>query len=156
MRRKGECVNIELMTLKIFNDFIRDSELVDVKARNTLFTWCGKDNKHSRLDRALVNWHWSVQGEWEIFVLNRKNSDHRAIILRINSTDWGPKPFKFFDYWLDDAELVRNISKEWLQSGDKDAQGKLRIIKKLLKTWNKESNGNINDQIRSCEQLQFQ
>lgn len=38
-----------------FNSFILNSVLLDVKAGNSQFTWCGSGNKMSRLDRALIN-----------------------------------------------------------------------------------------------------
>lgn len=48
------------------------------------------------------------------------------------------------------------MSSKWLLAGNTDAQGKLLLIKKLVKSWNKEINGDINDKIHRLEQLQFQ
>lgn len=38
-------------------------ELIDAKFCNSLFTWCGKDNKLSKPDREIVNWCWVKQGD---------------------------------------------------------------------------------------------
>lgn len=126
VRNKEERINClyRAADSQAFNEFILDNELIDVKVCNSLFTWCGRRNKLSRLDRALINWHWASQGNWEINTLDRKNSDHRAILLKSCSRNWGPKPFKFFDCWLEDANLINIISKDWEERVELDFMGK--------------------------------
>lgn len=48
------------------------------------------------------------------------------------------------------------MSNKWLLAGNMDAQGTLHLIKKLVMSWNKEINGDINEKIVRLEQLQFQ
>lgn len=140
---------------KGFNEFIVFNELIDVKSCNSIFTWNGRLGKQSRLDRALVNWIWLEHGDWEIEVLDRKNSDHRAIFLKSIRRNWGPKPFKFFDCWLQDENLSKIIRSKWKDSVGLDSHLKLREVKKEIISWNRSLNGDINSKIRRLENLQF-
>lgn len=70
-----------------FNDFVKVNELFDVKMMNSEFTWCGSQGKQSKLDRVLLNWNWFNQEDWVVQVLDRKNSDHRAILLSVVRRD---------------------------------------------------------------------
>lgn len=77
--------------------------LIDLLIRNRGFTWsCTRNNGlWSKLDRWLVNDELvlclngvsQAAEEWSI-------SDHRAVSLTVGSTDFGPKPFCFFNHWL--------------------------------------------------------
>lgn len=49
-----------------FNNFNLDNKIFDVKVGNSHFTWCGRNNKMSRLDRALGNKNLHLYGSWEI------------------------------------------------------------------------------------------
>lgn len=66
---------------KYLNEFIRNLELHDIRSFNSTFTWCGRNGKRSKLDRCLLNWNWFEKETWQVRVLDRKNSDHRAILL---------------------------------------------------------------------------
>lgn len=46
-------------------------------------------------------------------VLDRYTSDDRAILLSHEAVNWGSKPFKIFDYWLDNKELLARIEEQW-------------------------------------------
>jgi len=60
----------------------------------------------SRLDRILVfgGWwkHWGVALQC---ALNRDVSDHCMIVFRYSSQLWGPKPFRFTNYWLEHKDF---------------------------------------------------
>lgn len=138
-----------------FNNFILDYEIFDVIICNFHFTWCGKKQKLSRLDRALINVAWKIPDNWEVKTLERKSLDHRAVLMSSGRRNWGPKPFKFFDCWLDNVDLVKSISLERTEAGDMDSLGKPRQIKKLVKSWNKKVNGDISEKITLLEKQQF-
>lgn len=39
----------------------------------------------------------------------RNLSDHKIISLSTNKKDWGPKPFRFFNWWLEDESLMEVV-----------------------------------------------
>ncbi|XP_022014383.1 uncharacterized protein LOC110913873 [Helianthus annuus] len=60
----------------------------------------------SKLDRYLVNdLFLSYWPKAKVEVLKRGNSDHCPIVLSCVSSDFGPTPFKFFNYWIGDSKL---------------------------------------------------
>ncbi|XP_017245327.1 uncharacterized protein LOC108216978 [Daucus carota subsp. sativus] len=141
---------------KYFNKFIAENELFDVLMVGSNFTWCGPNTRQSKLDRALVNWEMYSKGDWKVKVLGRLNSDHRAILLYLFEDNWGAKPFKVFNCWLKDKELLLRIKDVWKSKGDGNYFQKIRHVRKWLSTWNKEENGNIDDRIKMMEVEQFQ
>nr|GFB93343.1 RNA-directed DNA polymerase, eukaryota [Tanacetum cinerariifolium] len=79
--RRGSCFNPT--SARVFDQFISDSGLVDVKMEGYTFTWSHPSgSKTSKLDRFLVS-----EGIFSIFpfitavCLDRRLSDHRPIIL---------------------------------------------------------------------------
>lgn len=55
-------------------------------------------------------------------------------------TDWGPRPFKFYNAWLSKKGCSSLVKEEWGGStGDKERLSiKLRKLKGKLKKWNEE------------------
>lgn len=43
--------------------------------------------------------------------LSRKNSDNKGLFLELTPVDWGPKPFRMFQAWLDNRTLHEKLSK---------------------------------------------
>ena len=79
-----------------FNNFIDESQLIDVPLIGNKFTWFSPDGKAmSKLDRFLFS--EGILNTWGIDnqkVLQRDISDHYPIVLSANNINWGPKPFK--------------------------------------------------------------
>lgn len=139
---------------EVFKEFIISNALLDVKSQNSLFTWCGPKSKKSRLDRALISPEWTEKGDWVVKVLDRKTSDHRAILLCNELVNWGSKPFKIFDIWLNNKDLLLKIEEQW--KGDQNnVAAKLREVKRCIKDWNKNVNGDVNRHIEELEKKQF-
>lgn len=44
-----------------------------------------------------------------VTAMPRVNSNHYAIILSSNQLDFGPYPFRFFNYWLKDPDLFQSV-----------------------------------------------
>lgn len=65
----------------LLSAFLTNNNLLDVNLMNSSFTWFGPSNRKSRIDRALVNTLGFVTGDRKLLALNRKNSDHRPIVL---------------------------------------------------------------------------
>ena len=89
-------------------------------------------------DQWLALWPDSSQ-----HVLHRDYSDHCLVILKTKLVDWGPKPFKVLDLWLNQKGYQKLVQESW----SKDQQGgwggivlknKLRNLKNTIKQWSKD------------------
>ncbi|GKU99314.1 hypothetical protein SLEP1_g12182 [Rubroshorea leprosula] len=100
-------MNVEM---EEFGDFIHNAGLIDLPLVGRKYTWYNSNGKFmSRIDRFLISEGWfSVWGEVKQWGLRRSVSDHGPILLKEEKIDWGPKPFKFFDAWLELPESLEN------------------------------------------------
>ncbi|GJX99709.1 RNA-directed DNA polymerase, eukaryota [Tanacetum coccineum] len=91
-----------LFLCTVFDRFIVSSGLVDVKLEGYSFTWSHPSaSKMSKLDRFLVTEGIiSLYPSISALCLDRHLSDHRPILLREVSSDFGPTPFRFYQSWL--------------------------------------------------------
>lgn len=102
------------------------------------------------MDRFLLNDIWFDSGYWLVKSLGRKQSDHKALILSAGEKDWGPKPFKIFNWWLEEDSLKRKINNFWVnrESGqDKDIQLVLKEVKGVMKEWGKSAKSELDYKI---------
>ncbi|GJX03142.1 putative RNA-directed DNA polymerase [Tanacetum coccineum] len=143
VKRLDERINTEFSTRGDleFNDFIRRANLTDVSLGGKRFTRISDDViKFSKLDRFLVSEEF--QRIWRNIgsvALDRKLSDHCPIVLLDKGLDFGPKPFRFFDAWMEETdfqELVRNawMSKEKYRGLDAEIES----ARKEADLWEKE------------------
>ncbi|XP_071688852.1 uncharacterized protein [Rutidosis leptorrhynchoides] len=100
-----------------FNEFIDKTNLIDVSMGGKRFTRiCDNCIKFSKLDRFLVSEKFRQSwGDISVMALERKLSDHYPIVLRDMSIDYGLKPIKVFDEWLDLEGLAKIIKDCWDQ-----------------------------------------
>lgn len=141
-----------------FNNFIEELGLMDLPLLGRKFTWSksDNDNKWSRLDRFLVNPVWLSVYKWKQWGLSRVLSDHCPIMLKVDPRDWGPKPFKFFNAWTLHPNFGVVVNDFWNRS---DVQGwagyrlacKLKGLKDVLKVWNREVFGNVQESLNEVE-----
>jgi endonuclease/exonuclease/phosphatase family metal-dependent hydrolase len=91
------------MEIRELMEFMEGMDLVDVPILGRRFTWFHPSGRAmSRIDRVLVSEDWlSLWGFSSLWVLPRDVSDHCPLILKRNGFDWGPKPFRFNNVWLD-------------------------------------------------------
>ncbi|CAK8533775.1 unnamed protein product [Lathyrus sativus] len=61
------------------------------------------------LSDALID-HWNIVGQ---SIGKRELSDHFPIWITINADNWGPKPFRFMDCWLDHNGFACFVENEW-------------------------------------------
>ncbi|KAK8701323.1 hypothetical protein V6N13_019711 [Hibiscus sabdariffa] len=106
-----------------------------------------------------------VSPEWvekfcglEQFILQRGISDHAPVRLTSGVVDWGPKPFRFLNYWLEKMRHVKLMKTEWRRIGEvSDATlsilDKLRLLKAFLKVWNQKLFGSVDLQIEATTDL---
>ncbi|KAK9062792.1 hypothetical protein SSX86_019982 [Deinandra increscens subsp. villosa] len=130
-----------------FNDFIDSHDLVDVNLGGFKFTRISSNGlQQSKLDRFLVS--ASICSRFsglEGLVLSNKVADHRPILLRIRDKDFGPIPFKFFNFWINLEGYEATVKQGWDDPCHLAHSNcfirfkeKLKCVKNLLKAWNKD------------------
>ncbi|RVW17271.1 Transposon TX1 uncharacterized 149 kDa protein [Vitis vinifera] len=138
-------------SMRRFNEVVEDLELKDYPLQGGFFTWRGglNNQSQSRLDRFLVTDEWdrmfigAMQG-----ILARPVSDHYPILLEGGGLKRGPSPFRFENMWLEERGFMDQMKRWWgslsfTGSFSFVLDAKLRALKGLLKTWNKEVFGVI-------------
>lgn len=75
--------------------------------------------------------------------------------------NWGPKPFKFNNYWLRHKVLKDFVEEEWNKihvkgRGDYVLIEKLKVLKGRISEWNREVYGWLNLNInKACKEMKF-
>ncbi|GJT03088.1 hypothetical protein Tco_0824257 [Tanacetum coccineum] len=96
-------------------------------------------NKMSKLDRFLL----ALFPFLSALCLDRNLSDHRPILMRELSIDYGPTPFKFFHSWFNLDGFDKMIEDTWKSLATVDSNGMINLKKKLqalkivIKQWTK-------------------
>ncbi|KAK1389926.1 hypothetical protein POM88_018104 [Heracleum sosnowskyi] len=83
-----------------------------------------------------------------------RKSDHRPLFLCQQIQNWGPVPFKIFNYWLKDGGLVADVESQIckdIQEGNLDVLSILRRARTKIKEWSKLGKNNIDIQIKEVE-----
>ncbi|GJX89264.1 RNA-directed DNA polymerase, eukaryota [Tanacetum coccineum] len=153
--RLGTVFNV--LGANAFNDFILNSNLLDVRLDGFSFTWSHRSaSKMSKLDRFLISdgFHSSFPHMSRI-CLDRHLSDHRPILFRDVCIDYGATPFRLFHSWFDWDEFDIMVSSVWSSMSLSDCNGMVRFKKKLqhlikeIRSWvierKKQNMGNIYD-----------
>lgn len=101
-----------------FNKCVLDSSLEDLKYTGMFFTWQNNNGDYlirRKLDRVLVNDRWLISlPNSEARFLSHCVSDHTPMLASLGiHFDGGPKPFKFFNHWIDFPEFKSTVSKAW-------------------------------------------
>lgn len=160
--KKGGVRTISAAT-NLFNEFIEESNLVDIRTTNGMVIWQNKriGDRHivSRLDRFLVSEHvLTGRGDVGASVLTSAGSDHWPICLEWGNTGiFIKRPFRFENFWFQHKDIWE-LMKEWWQScplieGSPmyTFQQKLKYIKERIKKWNKDSFSNIMEEKEKLE-----
>nr|GEV31370.1 putative ribonuclease H protein At1g65750 family [Tanacetum cinerariifolium] len=140
--------------MREFNEFVNDTNLVETPMRGRKYTRVSDDGlKFSKLDRFLMNEDFLNRwGSLYVVALDRKLSDHCPIVLKDVDVDFGPKPFRFFDIWLEEKDVGQVVESVW----NKDARSrrpdcrfrdKLKNVKEELKKWSKDKFGPVKEKI---------
>ncbi|GJX27896.1 RNA-directed DNA polymerase, eukaryota, partial [Tanacetum coccineum] len=127
-----------------FNSFISMTNLEEVPLGGCSFTWCHRSaSKMSKLDRFLMS--ESLLSECpnlSAITLDRFLSDHRPILLRESTHDYGPIPFRFFHYWLEMEGFENFVNEVWREAPVDNSNAminmmnKLKYLKKKIRVWN--------------------
>ena len=143
---------------------INDLALGDLPLQEGPFTWNGGLNRQtmSRLDRFLVSEDWESRFSGVVqSTLPRPVSDHYPILLDERGVRRGLVPFCFENMWLK-KEGFKDLLKYWWQglnfrgSSSCILATKLKALKGILKTWNKEVFGKVEVNKRlALQQINF-
>ncbi|RVW54885.1 Transposon TX1 uncharacterized 149 kDa protein [Vitis vinifera] len=141
------------VNMRRFDEFIRESGLLDPPLRNAAFTWSNMqvDPICKRLDRFLFSSEWDSFFSQNIQeALPRWTSDHSPICLETNPFMWGPTPFRFENMWLLHPEFKEKF-RDWWQECTVEGwechkfMRKLKFIKSKLKEWNTRVFGDLRE-----------
>jgi len=139
---------------RYFYDFFDKIDMEDLNPLGRKFTWFHSNGvAMSRIDRVLVLEDWElVWGVPVLWVLPRDISDHCLLLLKTGESEWGPKPFRFNNYWIVNRKFKKVVEEDWRADGVTGWIGvvlrnKLRRLKDSLRLWSKEEYGRVEDQI---------
>jgi hypothetical protein len=143
----------------VFNNFIAGMELVEIPLFGRTFTWSHPNGvSMSKLDRFLLSEGWA--DTWTnpvVWALPRDVSDHCPIILRYNDVDWGPRPFRLKNFWLENSSFKDMVSKVWEEQHFTGWMGhilkeRLKGLKLEIKKWNTEVYGEVDLKIQKLRE----
>ncbi|GKF18341.1 RNA-directed DNA polymerase, eukaryota, reverse transcriptase zinc-binding domain protein, partial [Tanacetum coccineum] len=129
-----------------FNQFIQEGKLWDVPLRGHSFTRIsGRGDKLSKLDRFLISEDSAPFFQnFSALVLDSLISDHRPIVLKHSTSDFGPTPFKFYNSWLLDNKFLDLVSQFWekhiAEVGSNpiiEFKNKMKALKPIIREWSK-------------------
>ncbi|GKB60199.1 RNA-directed DNA polymerase, eukaryota [Tanacetum coccineum] len=136
----------------IFNSFIHNAGLAEVPLGGCAFTWCHKSAmKMSKLDRFIVSESlFNSCPHINAITLERFISDHRPILLREASFDYGPIPFRFFHHWLQTDGFEKVVIDSWNMAPCHDRNAihnfmiKMKFLKEQIRGWLSTHKRNLN------------
>ncbi|GJU58913.1 RNA-directed DNA polymerase, eukaryota [Tanacetum coccineum] len=131
-----------------FNHFISSVGLIDLPLEGYSYTWALKSaSKMSKLDRFLISdGLLSAFPSLSALCLDRHLSDHRPILMRELSVDYGPSPFHVFHSWFSKDEFDKLVEDSWKNLACEDSNSisllkkKFQALKASIKAWCKEDN----------------
>ncbi|XP_035830909.1 uncharacterized protein LOC110866871 [Helianthus annuus] len=127
-----------------FSD-VSDNGLREYEMKGRKFTYLNEiGNKHSKIDRVLVSHEFF--SEWPVACLRalpRFLSDHCPLVLTCLDKNFGPKPFRCLNSWLerkDFDEVIQKACDNFVGVGESDVRlmKKLKEIREAIKVWKKE------------------
>ena len=80
--------------------------------------------------------------------------DHCPLIMETERIDRGLKPFRLVDDWFSYPKFISFVKKKSSLDGDGAVTRKFKKLKVLLKKWNKNLLGNIDQAIKKLESKQ--
>lgn len=134
--------NFDFTATAAFNSCIDDIEVDDLPAKGFWFSWSnrsgGLGQNKSRIDRVMVNHAWQdVFTESEPMFAAPGISDHCSLIVSVLPYKPRRKPFKFFNFWMNDPKFPNLLQEAWGQTRGchpmERLSLKLRTLKGLLK-----------------------
>jgi exonuclease III len=99
----------------LFNQFIDEMELIDIPVLGKKLSWFSGDGKSmSRIDRFLLSDGFiASQGISSQWIGDRDISDHCPIWLVFSHVNWGPKPFRVINSWMEHPDFYSFVETTW-------------------------------------------
>nr|GEW14102.1 hypothetical protein [Tanacetum cinerariifolium] len=115
--------NFDQREASVFNDFICRFRFFDFPFGGRKFTRFDKEgSKLSKLDRFLVSPNFlETWNNAFVNVLCRIVFDHCLIVISCGLLNFGPKPFKFFDKWIENKDMMEVVADSWSNCLDDSA-----------------------------------
>lgn len=131
-------------------------EVDDLVYSGCFHTWTNKqlgvDFVSKKLDRAMSNCAWlQLFGNSSVEFLERGGPDSPSLVSLAASVSYGPKPFKYFNFWADHKHFL-----DWVMEGWQiEVAGysmyilyaKLKSVKRILKIKNLEVFGGLSSRV---------
>jgi hypothetical protein len=135
--------------------------LIHLPTRGAEFSWAngrrGNNYTEKRLDRALCNQAFiDLCSSLTVSTLTKHKSDHYPLLLEFQTSNIKfASQFKFMKMWTLHSECKKIVQDCW----NTTIYGcpmfilskKLKLLKEKLRTWNKESFGNVHELVSSAE-----
>ncbi|GKV48207.1 hypothetical protein SLEP1_g55033 [Rubroshorea leprosula] len=144
--------------MREFDDFIQNTGLIDLPLARRKYNWYNSNGQYmSRIDRFLMSEEWILNwSDVKQGGLSRSVSDHCPILLKNESIEWGPKPFKFFNAWLDQPGCKEIITEVWNTTKVTGWNGyilkeKLKRTKNKLKEWSRNAISEVDRKVKEAE-----
>ncbi|KAK3193142.1 hypothetical protein Dsin_024452 [Dipteronia sinensis] len=108
-RKGGGVNNRSMMNFRRFSDL---AKVIEIPMQDVEFTWSNNREVESwaRLDRFLCD---PILLSWFPMLvqkgLSKSLSDHNPIMLDEPVDDWGPRPFRFLNIWLEDKHMMKGV-----------------------------------------------
>ncbi|XP_045831129.1 uncharacterized protein LOC123922456 [Trifolium pratense] len=143
-----------------FSNWTNSNHLIHLDTLGNQFTWAnarrGPAYAALRLDRVICNSIWiDTWNSVSCCTLPKVQSDHHSLLFNFDSdVQTFPSSFKFQSMWMSHDDCKRVISEHW----KKDVvgcpmfilQAKLKSLKPILKSWNKEVFGDVNTKVSNA------
>lgn len=156
--RSGLNDNFTLMSL--FNDFIRDTGLIDVPLENRRFTWSSgrPQPSHSKIDRVFIDSSLTLQFPIiSLQALPQTISDHAPLLLTCTNEPSPKRSFKLELFWLSNPEASNIIHEAWeAPTTPTNANQLFRFTSKCrkmhnrLRAWHCQNFSELEDQLQFC------
>ncbi|KAL4291642.1 hypothetical protein GQ457_14G009450 [Hibiscus cannabinus] len=137
-----------------FNNFITNCCLIDLPLGGKNLLGLETQINEVRLDRFLVDESWCLKfNDLMQSGLKRSISDHIPILLSTGEWDWGPRPFKFINAWLEKEDCRQVVDEVWAKNRNSKLgiAFKLKIAKMALKQWSFHSCGDFDKKVEELE-----
>ncbi|GJW09474.1 RNA-directed DNA polymerase, eukaryota [Tanacetum coccineum] len=101
-----------------FNDFISRVGFINFPLSGRRFTRFDKNgSKASKLDRFLLSRNFfDYWNDASVLVLCHSLSDHCPLLLKVETLNFGPKPYRVFDKWFGNDDFKSLVVNSWTSS----------------------------------------
>ena len=146
-----------MTNMEEFHSAIFKCSLNDAGFDGSPFTWTN-GSLWQRLDRVLINEAWSDMFDFtRVSHLMRGRSDHAPLLVRCGSVTRRGSSFRFLNVWPKHSGFLDVVRQAW--SHQVSGVGMVRFFQKWmhtrrqLRSWNRESFGNIFSRVRQAEEV---